>query len=119
MGNEKILITNLDLKEEYEIIEPIYYHISSTSFFKNLDEMEKKSIEYKEILNKFGINSSDKDSRYDKAFYISLEEMKKKAKLIGADAIIGLRHSMIFPINRDTFDLHTYGTAVKRKYENR
>lgn len=55
-------------------------------------------------------------SNFDKAFYIAVEELKKRAAMLGADAIISMRQD----IDLDTtafqyFYLQMYGIAVKFK----
>ena len=46
---------------------------------------------------------------FDKAFFMALEELKKRAALLGADAITFLRQD----IDLDTTGFQMYGTAVR------
>ena len=53
-------------------------------------------------------------SDFEKAFFVAVQELKKRAGLLGADAIIAMRQD----IDLDTtafqfFYLQMYGTAVK------
>ncbi len=55
-------------------------------------------------------------SDFDKAFFVAVQGLKKRASLLGADAIITMRQD----IDLDTtnflyFYLQIYGTAVKFK----
>ncbi|MDB5121494.1 MAG: hypothetical protein JWN56_2712 [Sphingobacteriales bacterium] len=52
----------------------------------------------------------------DKAFYISLMELKAKAIILKADAIIELSHGIELPTPGSQFlQMQMYGTAVKFK----
>ncbi len=51
---------------------------------------------------------------FEAAFFIAVEELKKKAFLLGADAVIGMRHDFDLDTNGfQHFYLQIYGTAVK------
>lgn len=53
---------------------------------------------------------------YDEAFFISIEELKKRAYFVGADAIIGMREELNLDTNGfQHFYMQMYGTAVKFK----
>ena len=55
-------------------------------------------------------------SDFEKAFFVATEELKKRAKLVGADAIIGMRQDIDLDTNGFAFFyLQMYGTAVKFK----
>lgn len=57
--------------------------------------------------------SSDND--FDSAFHIAVQELRKRALLIGADAIVGMRHDIDFnPQSGGTFYVMMYGTGVRR-----
>ena len=53
---------------------------------------------------------------FDKAFYVSVQELKSRASMLNADAIIGLKQDIDLD-NRgfQYFYLQMYGTAVKFK----
>ena len=75
-----------------------------------------------ELFSTGDISASTKDllgnghTQFDEAFFISVEELKKRAYYMGADAIIGMKEEL----NLDTngfhhFYMQMYGTAVKFK----
>lgn len=75
-----------------------------------------------ELFSTGDISASTKDllgnghNQFDEAFFISVEEIKKRAYYMGADAIIGMKEEL----NLDTngfkhFYMQMYGTAVKFK----
>jgi uncharacterized protein YbjQ (UPF0145 family) len=52
----------------------------------------------------------------EKAFFVAVQELKKRASSLGADAIICMRQSLDLDINSvGLFYLHIYGIAVKMK----
>ena len=58
----------------------------------------------------FSVGQSD----FEKAFFVAVEELKKRAALLGADAIIGMRQDIDLDTNTfQFFYLQMYGTAVK------
>jgi hypothetical protein len=62
------------------------------------------------LYGEFSVGQSD----FEKAFFVAVQELKKRAGLLGADAIIAMRQD----IDLDTtafqfFYLQMYGTAVK------
>lgn len=65
----------------------------------------------------YGEWSVDKgQNQFDQAFYIAVEELKIRAAMLGADAVISMRQD----IDLDTtsfqfFYLQMYGTAIKFK----
>ncbi len=53
-------------------------------------------------------------NEFEKAFFIATEELKKRAKMLGADAIICMRQDIDLDTNNlQFFYLQMYGTAVK------
>jgi len=129
MENQMIVTTG-DLKESYEVIGPVYFQVSNKGFFSSA--LEKLSKQYKDDLAKLkkgGQVSEQKadwgflygewsagQNDFDRAFFIAVEELKKRAKMLGADAVIAMRQD----IDLDTsgfqyFYLQMYGTAVKIK----
>jgi|SRR5699024_5282703 len=124
-----IIITTNDLKEEYEIIGPVYYHVSNKGFFtsklsKLIDKYKKelKQLKTEEIQGKtnwklaFGEHALTVDNRFDKAFYVAARELQEIAKKMNADAIIGMRQSIeLDRVGFQYFYLQLYGTAVKFK----
>lgn len=125
-----IIVTTGDINREYEVLGPVYFQVSNKGVFSSA--FSKLAKQYKDELarlKKEGRVSKEKpdwgflygewsagQSNFDKAFYIAVEELKKRAAILGADAIISMRQD----IDLDTtafqyFYLQMYGTAVKFK----
>jgi hypothetical protein len=129
-GNAGMIVTTGDLKENYEVIGPVYFQVTNKGVFSS--SFGKLSKQYKEELAKLkksGQVSQQKadwdflygewsagQNDFDRAFFIAVEELKRRAKMLGANAIIGMRQD----IDLDTsgfqyFYLQMYGTAVRIK----
>ena len=127
---KKITVTTCDLKKDYEIIAPVYFQLSNKGVFSStFSSLEKEySTKIKELKEQGALSYEKADwgflygewgvgqNEFDKAFFIAVEELKRRAARIGADAIIGMRQD----IDLDTtafsyFYLQMYGTAVKYK----
>lgn len=75
-----------------------------------------------ELFSTVDISASTKDllgnghTQFDEAFFISVEELKKRAYYMGADAIIGMKEELNLDTNGfQHFYMQMYGTAVKFK----
>lgn len=75
-----------------------------------------------ELFSTGDISASTKDllgnghNQFDEAFFISVEELKKRAYYMGADAIIGMKEELNLDTNGfQHFYMQMYGTAVKFK----
>ena len=128
---KEIIITTNDLKQEYEIIGPVYYHVSNKGFFTS--KLSKLIDKYKKELKQlkaeqaqgnknstwkttFGEHALTVDNRFDKAFYVAARELQEIARKMDADAIIGMRQSIeLDRVGFQYFYLQLYGTAVKFK----
>ena len=131
MYTKGIIVTTTDLKEDYEIIGPVYYQISNKGIFSS--EMDRKISEYEKLIKDFKNSNLMEDRKndwgflygeytfgmqndFDKAFYIAVEELKLKAEIMGADAIVGMKQDIDLDTNSiQYFYLQMYGTAVKIK----
>lgn len=125
-----ILVTTGDLKQEYQILGPVYFQVSNKGIFssalsklakqyeteiaqmKKQGQMDEARADQGFLYGEFSVGQSD----FEKAFFVAVQELKKRAALVGADAIIGMRQD----IDLDTtafqyFYLQMYGTAVKFK----
>lgn len=123
-----VTVTTSDLKRDYEVLGPVYFQVSNKGIFSSsLSKLVKKySIEIAEakkrgqvgpprmdwglLYGEFSVGQSD----FEKAFFVAVQELKERAGLLGADAIIAMRQD----INLDTtafqyFYLQMYGTAVR------
>lgn len=93
--SKEIVVTTTDLQQDYEIISPVLVQISNRGQFKN--QLELLEVEYQNLIKnlkdkgffEMKIKTSRKKDglerdadyigiRMEKAFYIALEELKKK-----------------------------------------
>ena len=128
---EKVIVTTADIKQDYDVIGPVYYQISNKGLFSNV--LTKKKIEYSELLRNKAAKGQASDKRsdwgflyfewsagqndFDNAFFIAVNELKKRAVQIGADAIVGMRQDIDIDTNGFAyFYLQMYGTAVKIRH---
>lgn len=124
-----IIVTTGDLKRDYEIIGPVYFQVSNKGVFSStLSKLVKKYESELDQLKKegqapdvesdwgflYGEFSFGMQNDFDKAFFIAVKELQKRAGLIKADAIIGMRQDIDMDTNQfHSFYLQMYGTAVK------
>ena len=127
---KQIIVTTGDLKEDYVVIGPVYFQVSNKGIFSSeLSRLIKKHSDILQGLKKQGNMTKDRmdwgflygeysvgQNDFDKAFFVAVEELKIRAKIVGGDAIICMRQD----IDLDTtsiqkFYLQIYGTAVKLK----
>lgn len=128
---ERVIITTGDLKEDYEIIGPVYFKVSNKGIFK--DELLTYEKQYREKFAEmrekgtmsqmrldwgflYGDYSVGQD-RFETAFYIACEELKKRARMLGGDAIVAMRQDIDIDSNGiGNFYLQMYGTVVRRNF---
>ncbi len=127
----ELTITTGDIKENYEILGPVYFQVSNKGLFSSaLSKLIKKHKNELDELKKAGQTSPNKadwgvlygefsfgmQNDFDKAFFVAVRELQKRAKAIGADAVIGMRQDIDMDTNAfQYFYLQMYGTAVKFK----
>lgn len=123
-----IIVTTGDLKEPYQIIGPIYFQVSNKGVFSSQlsklvkqyrDEIEAmraqgqvgaERVDWGFLYGQWSVGQTD----FEKAFFVAVEELKKRAKMVGADAIIGMRQDIDLDTNTfQYFYLQMYGTAVR------
>ncbi len=110
-----IIVTTGDIKQDYQIIGPVYFQISNKGLFSNalsklVKQYEAEIIDMKRsgqmgedradwgfLYGEWSVGQSD----FEKAFFVSVEELKKRAALLGADAIIGMRQDV--DLDTDSF----------------
>jgi hypothetical protein len=127
--SKNIIVTTGDLKQDYEIIGPIYFQVSNKGIFSSV--LSKLSKKYKSELSELkskGLDSQKENdwsflygefsfgmaNDFDTAFYISIKEMQNRAAILDADAIIGMKQDIDLDTNQfQYFYLQMYGTAVK------
>jgi len=125
-----ISVTTGDLKQEYEILGPVYFQVSNKGIFSNalaklakqyeteITQMKKQGqigqarTDWGFLYGEFSVGQSD----FEKAFFVAVQELKKRAALLGANAIISMRQDIDLDTNSfQFFYLQMYGTAVKFK----
>lgn len=125
-----IIVTTGDLKKDYEVIGPVYFQVSNKGFFssalgrlvdKYRDEIREKKhsglmteekSDWGFIYGEWSVGQTD----FEKAFFVATEELKKRASMVKADAIIGMRQDIDMDTNSfQYFYLQMYGTAVRFK----
>lgn|SRR5262245_11231867 len=127
-GARSVVVTTGEMQRPYEILGPVYVQLSNkglfSSTFSKLLAKHKGDIEAVKrqgqvaavrpdwgfLYGEFSVGQS----MFDQAFFVAVQELKARASLLGADAIISMRQD----IDLDTtafqfFYLQMYGTAVK------
>lgn len=125
-----MIVTTGDLKQDYEILGPVYFQVSNKGLFgsalgtlvkkyqaeiqqmKTSGTMSQERADWGFLYGEWSVGQSD----FEKAFFVATEELKKRAEMVGADAIIGMRQDIDMDTNGFAyFYLQMYGTAVKLK----
>ena len=127
-----VIVTTADLHENYQIIGPVYFQLNNAG--NSFSSHRAKYAKMLDSLQKSGLGSNDQSSglelftvlfldareggvghsQFDEAFFIAVEELKIRAALLKADAIIGMRHDLDLDTNGwQHFYLQIYGTAVR------
>ncbi|WP_440444668.1 heavy metal-binding domain-containing protein [Phascolarctobacterium sp.] len=124
-----VIVTTGDLKEDYEIIGPVYFQVSNKGMFSStLSELVNKySAEIEEMKNNALMSERRTDwgflwgeysvgqNEFEKAFLVAIQELKKRALMLGGDAVVSMRQDIDLDTNGfQYFYLQMYGTAVKR-----
>lgn len=128
--SNKIIVTTGDLKNDYDVIGPVYFSVSNKGLFgSQLGTLIKKYKGEIEALKKEALMSTERvdwgvlwgefsagQNDFDKAFYIAVQELKSRAAILNADAIVSMRQDIDLDTNGfQYFYLQMYGTAVKFK----
>jgi uncharacterized protein YbjQ (UPF0145 family) len=124
----EIIVTTGDLKRDYEIIGPVYFQVSNKGVFSSaLSKLAKQYMAEIAQMRRAGQMGGARtdwgflygeysvgQSEFEKAFFIAVQELKKRAELLGADAIISMRQDIDLDTNAfQFFYLQMYGTAVR------
>ena len=127
-ASKNIIVTTGDLKRDYEVLGPVYFQVSNKGVFSSsLSELKTKYMSEIQDMKKKGTMSQARSdwgflygewsvgqNDFEAAFFIATEELKKRAKLVGADAVICMRQDIDMDTNGFAyFYLQMYGTAVK------
>jgi hypothetical protein len=130
MNKISVIVTTGDLKSDYDIIGPVYFQVSNKGLFGSaLSKLVKKYQSRIEEMKDKGTMSAERadwgflwgewsvgQSDFEKAFFIAVEEIKERACMLGADAVINMRQDIDIDTNAFAyFYLQMYGTAVKLK----
>ena len=126
--SKKIIITTVDLHTDYEVIGPIYVQVANRGEFSShlqfLREQYAEEIDaaidrgeigaWKHAAGSFSADETSGQTDFEHAFFIAVRELQKRAALIGADAVIGMRHDVDLDAEVSIyFFLQMYGTAVR------
>lgn len=126
----RVIVTTGDLKQDYEVLGPVYFQVSNKGLFgsalggyvkkyqaeiqemKRAGTMSQERADWGFLYGEWSVGQSD----FEKAFFIATEELKKRGEMVGADAIICMRQDIDMDTNGFAyFYLQMYGTAVKFK----
>jgi hypothetical protein len=128
--SNNIIVSTGDVKADYEILGPVYFSVSNKGFLgSQLGTLIKKYKSEIEVLKKTALLNPEKadwgvlwgefsagQNDFDKAFYVAVQELKIRASILKADAIISMRQDIDIDTNGfQYFYLQMYGTAVKFK----
>ena len=128
--SNKIIVTTGDLKNEYEILGPVYFSVTNKGLFgSQLGTLIKKYKGEIENLKKDSLLSQERadwgawwgefsagQNEFDKALFIAVQELKARASILQADAIVSMRQDIDLDTNGfQHFYLQMYGTAVTFK----
>ena len=124
-------VTTADIDTPYEVIGPVFFQTSNKGLFSSAygrlakeyrDELDKRRIDgmfsptYIDWGFFTGLGWSVGQNDFDPAFYIAVEELKRRAIALDADAIVGLKVDFDLDTNGfQFFYLQSYGTAVRFK----
>ena len=126
---ERVVVTTTDIDAPYDVLSPIFFQVSNKGVFSSdfsklssyyKTQMEKKKpasstpfVEHVDLGALWG-ESGVSQSNWEEAFYICVEELKKRAYSIGADVVVGMRVDIDLDVNAVSFFyMQMYGTAVK------
>jgi len=126
----KIIVTTGDIKNDYEVIGPVYFSVSNKGLFGSqlgtlikkykgdIEDLKQEALlsperaDWGALWGEFSAGQND----FDKAFFISVQELKARASILDADAIVAMRQDIDLDTNGfQYFYLQMYGTAVKFK----
>jgi len=123
-----IIVTTGDLQVPYQVVSPVYFQVSNKGIFSsqlaNLINLYSANLEALKSNNLLGKGKSDwgflygewsvGQNNFDKAFYIAIEELKKRAFFLNANAIVSMRQDIdLDTTNIQSFYMQMYGTAVR------
>lgn len=125
-----ILVTTGDVRRDYDILGPVYFQVSNKGLFGSaLSKLVKQyaadiaaartagtvgafRMDWSFLYGEWSVGQS----QFEQAFFVAVQELKLRAAMLGADAVIGMRQDI--DMDTDSFQffyLQMYGTAVKFK----
>ena len=123
-----IIVTTGDLKRNYEVLGPVFFQVSNKGILgsalgtlknqyyyeiqamKQNGTMSESRPDWGFLYGEWSVGQSD----FEAAFFIATEELKTRAAMVGADAVICMRQDIDLDTNGFAFFyLQMYGTAVK------
>ena len=120
---ERIVVTTCDINRPYEILGPVYVQISNVGWTSSFDKLQReyeqrlKNMESRGTSTKFSWRDSSTwawQTQFERAFFIAIEELKLRAAIMDADAVIGMMQDIDLDNDASVhFYLQMYGTAVK------
>jgi hypothetical protein len=133
MDSRNIIVTTVDIREEYEVLGQVYVQVANRGEFSShlavLREQYTEEIDDAIARGQIGewspsIMTSNEDIAgqidFEHAFYIAVREIQRRASLMGADAVVGMRQDIDLDAEVSMFFfLQMYGTAVRRRNEDR
>ena len=105
-----MIVTTGDIRQDYEILGPVYFQVAG--------KVELASMWKQREIGEGRVDMGQSD--FEKAFFVAVKEIEKRAAVLGGDAVIGMRQDTDME-DPDTagssgfvfFYLQMYGTAVK------
>jgi len=130
-----MIVSTGDINKKYEIIGPVYFQVSNKpegfspstlSEYKEIyikeveqlkqsgkvEEIQNGSVKWECVFGEWCLGQSS----FEIAFFIAVEELKKRGRMLGADGIIFMRQDI--DLDKEAFQyfyLQMYGTAVRFK----
>lgn len=127
-ARQRVIVTTGDLQQPYEIIGPVYFQVSNKGILSSdldvlsqryqaeINEMRtreqigKARVDWSFLYGEFSVGQS----RFERAFFVAVQELKKRALLLDADAIVCMRQDIDLDTNAfQFFYLQIYGTAIR------
>jgi len=123
-----MIVTTGDLACGYDVIGPVYFLVENrgllnkfgtllSAYQEKIIAMRKQNIMSEACTDwwfLYGDWAFDQNG-FEAAFYIATEELKKRAIMLGGDAVICMRQNTDIDMNGSSFELQMYGTVVKFK----
>jgi hypothetical protein len=130
---KNMIVSTGDINKNYEIIGPVYFQVSNKpegfspstlSEYKEIyikeveqlkqsgkvEEIQNGSVKWECVFGEWCLGQSS----FEIAFFIAVEELKKRGRMLGADGIIFMRQDI--DLDKEAFQyfyLQMYGTAVR------